>query len=288
MAILVRQLNYTYNPGTPQEVVALKDINLDVVAGSFVAIIGHVGSGKSTLVQHFNGLIRPQEGVVRVLGSEVGHRRTDLRALRRRVGLVFQYPEHQLFAETVRQDVAFGPRNMDLGEDEVQRRVEQALQAVELPLAIADRSPFSLSGGQRRRVAIAGVLAMDPDVLILDEPAAGLDPVGRREILNLVTNWHRRGKTVVLVTHDMATAAERAEQVIVMHRGSVFMHGTPRQVFAKAADLQAAGLAVPDVTRLLLALRGRGADVRGDCLTVDEAVEEIIRLRKGDRSGEDW
>lgn len=281
MAIVVRGLSYRYGVGSPREVQALRAVDLDVPAGSFTVIIGHVGSGKSTLVQHFNGLIRPQEGSVRVLGVEVGQRGVDLRTLRQRVGLVFQYPEHQLFADTVYNDVAFGPRNMGLEEAEVQRRVKQALEAVGLPPDIGGRSPFALSGGQRRRVAIAGVLAMDPEILILDEPAAGLDPVGRRSVYQLAASWHARGKTVVLITHDMAVAARWAEKVVVLHRGRVLMQGPPREVFGRAAELVEAGLAVPDVTQLLTVLQQRGIPVRSDCLTVEEAVRELNRVRGG-------
>lgn len=281
MAIVVRGLSYRYGIGTPREVQALRAIDLDVPAGSFTVIIGHVGSGKSTLVQHFNGLIRPQEGSVRVLGVDVGQRGVNLRALRQRVGLVFQYPEHQLFADTVYNDIAFGPRNMGLEEAEIQRRVQRALEAVGLPQELSRRSPFSLSGGQRRRVAIAGVLAMNPEILILDEPAAGLDPVGRRSIYELAAGWHRQGKTVVLITHDMAVAARWAQQVVVLHQGRVLMQGPPREIFQKARELAEAGLALPDVTQLLTLLRQRGAPLRTDCLTVEEAARELIRVRGG-------
>lgn len=284
MAIRVRGLTYAYHRGTPQEVPALRGVDLDVPAGTFLALVGAVGSGKSTLVQHLNGLLRPQGGQVEVLDVDVGQAPpSTLRRLRFQVGLVFQYPEHQLFAETVREDIAFGPRNMGLAEPEVEARIHRALEAVGLPPALLDRSPFSLSGGQRRRVAIAGVLAMDPQILILDEPAAGLDPRGRREMLELVARWHRRGKTVILVTHDMAAAAQ-ARQVAVMQEGRVRMAGTPREVFQQAEVLEAAGLAVPPVTQVLLGLRRRGVAVPTGCLTVEEAAGALWPLLGGDRS----
>lgn len=276
MAVRVQGLTHVYHPGTPQAVAALQGVDLHIPRGAFLAVIGPVGSGKSTFLQHLNGLLLPQEGQVQVLGVDVGRASpAKLRALRRRVGLVFQYPEHQLFAETVADDVAFGPRNMGLGSAEVAARVQAALEAVGLPPSVANRSPFSLSGGERRRAAIAGVLAMDPEILVMDEPAAGLDPGGRRAILQLLARLHRQGKTVIVATHDMAMAAERADAVAVFSHGRVVMHGPPRSVFAQAERLVAAGLAVPQVTQVLLALRVRGWPVRTDRLTVEEAADEI-------------
>lgn len=277
MAVRVQGLTHVYHPGTPQAVAALRGVDLHVPPGTFLAVIGPVGSGKSTFLQHLNGLLLPQEGRVHVLGVDVGRASPgELRALRRRVGLVFQYPEHQLFAETVADDVAFGPRNMGLDAAEVDERVQAALEAVDLPPSMASRSPFTLSGGERRRAAIAGVLAMDPDVLVMDEPAAGLDPGGRRAVVELLSRLHRRGKTVIVATHDMAMAAERADAVAVFSRGRLVMHGPPRSVFGQAPRLVEAGLAVPQVTQVLLELRNRGWPVRTDRLTVDEAADEIV------------
>lgn len=295
MALRVRGLTYVYHRGTPRQVTALRDIHLDVPAGTSLALIGHIASGKSTLVQHFNGLIRPQQGEVRVLGIDVGTASPPiLRQLRQRVGLVFQFPEYQLFAETVREDVAFGPRNMGLEEGEVEERVLAALDWVDLPRSLLDRSPFTLSGGERRRVAIAGVLAMDPEVLILDEPAAGLDPRGRRQLLQLLSRWQRgevaglhtggkaRQKTVILVTHDMATAAAWAHQVAVLHEGRLVMKGSPREIFQRVEELEKAGLSLPPVTEVLHRLRARGLPVPTDCLDVAEAAEVLWALgRKG-------
>lgn len=286
MAIHVRGLIHVYDAGTPREHVALRGVDVHVDRGSFTAVVGPIGSGKSTLVQHFNGILRPTEGHVEVLGIDVGQASpAELRRLRQRVGIVFQYPEHQLFAETVGADVAFGPRQMALHEEEVAARVDEALAAVGLPLELKERSPFSLSGGQQRRAALAGVLAMRPEVLVLDEPAAGLDPRGRREMFDLMRGWHEEGKTIIFVTHDMDAVAEWADAVIVMHRGKNVLSGPPSHVFAQDETLADIGLDVPQVTRVLLALRRRGLAVDPHRYTVEEAVEHLASLHPVPRRG---
>lgn len=267
------ELTYTYLKDTPMETQALRGVTLSIDEGEFVGIIGPTGSGKSTLIQHFNALLRPTGGTVRVSGVDVKDPKAGLRALRQQVGLVFQYPEHQLFEETVFEDVAFGPRNLSLPDDEVRDRVEDSLRAVGVdPQKFGRRSPFSLSGGEMRRVAIAGVLAMAPRVLVLDEPAAGLDPQGKAEILSRIRNLHEsRHLTVILVTHNMDEAAQLVRRLIVLNKGEVAMDGPVREVFARAEELRAMGLDVPAITDLLRRLRQRGIPVRADAVTPDEA-----------------
>lgn len=289
MPIAVRHLSFVYMAGTPMAVEALRDVSFEVEDGEFVGIIGPTGSGKSTLIQHLNGLIRPRPGTVFVDGEDVGDRRTDLRRLRLKVGLVFQYPEYQLFEETVYDDVAFGPRSMGLPADEVDRRVRRALKMMGLdPDAFARRSPFELSGGQRRRVAIAGVLALGCSKLILDEPTAGLDPGGRRDLLRLLTQLNRSGMTVLLVTHDMDELAQVARRALVMSEGRVVADAAVRELFARhRALLEEHHLDVPAPVRILYGLRERGADVRLDRLTVDEVAEEIVRWWQRTRGSAD-
>ena len=260
--------------------VAITNVSLEIEAGEFVGIIGPTGSGKSTLIQHFNGLLLPSSGKVYVDGVDLTLKDTQLRTIRQKVGMVFQYPEHQLFGETVLEDVGFGPRNGGLGEEEVIRRVRQALSYVGLDYeALKDHSPFELSGGQKRRVAIAGVLAMEPAVLILDEPTAGLDPEGREEILQEIKHlWEERGITVVLVTHSMEDVARLVGRLIVMEKGSVALDGTPVEVFRQADKLKKMGLGVPQITELMYELKARGLDVNTDIFTVEEAEEEIARV----------
>lgn len=270
-------LYHTYLKGTPMETEALRGVTLSVDEGEFVGIIGPTGSGKSTLIQHFNGLLLPTSGTVRVGGIDTAIPRADLRHIRQQVGLVFQYPEDQLFEETVTDDVAFGPRNLGLPEDEVMHRVEDALRAVGVdPAGLGKRSPFSLSGGEMRRVAIAGVLAMAPKVLILDEPAAGLDPRAKVEILGLIQAMHaQRGLTVILITHSMDEAAQMVRRLVVLDRGQVAMDGPVREIFSRADELTAMGLGIPTITDLLHRLRRQGYPVRTDALTPDEATTAI-------------
>ena len=281
MSIVIEHLNYVYMQGGPYETKALNDVSLTINDGEFIGLIGHTGSGKSTLVQHLNGLIMPSSGRVLVDGLDLADKNTDRRAIRRRVGLVFQYPENQLFEETVAKDIAFGPKNLGLDEAEIDRRVRTAMRRVALDYdRIAERSVFELSGGQMRRVAIAGVLAMEPQTLVLDEPCAGLDPRGREEILGLISDLHREsGTTIVMVSHSMDDVAALAERVIVMNHGSVVMDGTPREVFAKGEELRAIGLDVPQAVELAQKLREKGFDIPEGIYRMDEiraAVEAVI------------
>lgn len=247
MPIVIEHLNYVYMSGGPYETHALDDVSLTIGDGEFVGLIGHTGSGKSTLVQHLNGLLLPTSGTITVDGLNIADKATDRRAIRRKVGLVFQYPENQLFEETVEKDIAFGPKNLGLDDAEIDRRVRDAMRKVALDYdALHERSVFELSGGQMRRVAIAGVLAMEPRTLVLDEPCAGLDPRGREEILGLIRDLHRdTGATIVMVSHSMDDVASLAERVIVMNHGRVAMDGAPREVFSRGAELRAIGLDVP-------------------------------------------
>lgn len=281
MSIVIEHLNYVYMQGGPYETKALNDVSLTINDGEFIGLIGHTGSGKSTLVQHLNGLIMSSSGRVLVDGLDLADKNTDRRAIRRRVGLVFQYPENQLFEETVAKDIAFGPKNLGLDEAEIDRRVRTAMRRVALDYdKIAERSVFELSGGQMRRVAIAGVLAMEPQTLVLDEPCAGLDPRGREEILGLISDLHREsGATIVMVSHSMDDVAALAERVIVMNHGSVVMDGTPREVFAKGEELRAIGLDVPQAVELAQKLREKGFDIPEGIYRMDEiraAVEAVI------------
>ena len=281
MSIVIEHLNYVYMQGGPYETKALNDVSLTINDGEFIGLIGHTGSGKSTLVQHLNGLIMPSSGRVLVDGLDLADKNTDRRAIRRRVGLVFQYPENQLFEEKVAKDIAFGPKNLGLDEAEIDRRVRTAMRRVALDYdKLAERSVFELSGGQMRRVAIAGVLAMEPQTLVLDEPCAGLDPRGREEILGLISDLHREsGATIVMVSHSMDDVAALAERVIVMNHGSVVMDGTPREVFAKGEELRAIGLDVPQAVELAQKLREKGFDIPEGIYRMDEiraAVEAAI------------
>jgi energy-coupling factor transport system ATP-binding protein len=270
-------LSHVYLKGSPMETVALTGVTLSIDTGEFVGILGPTGSGKSTLIQHFNALLRPTSGVVRVAGVATNDPKADLRTIRRRVGLVFQYPEHQLFEETVYEDVAFGPRNLGLDEEGVRERVDDALRSVGIDGSkFGQRSPFSLSGGEMRRVAIAGVLAMSPQVLVLDEPAAGLDPQGKVEILNRIRELHTsRHLTVILITHSMDDAAQLTRRLIVLNKGRLAMDGSVREVFARAEELRGMGLGVPAITELVQRLRRRGLSVRVDAVTQDEAQRTI-------------
>lgn len=271
-----KQALWGNDPSSPW---ALRDVSLTVRRGEFLGLAGHTGSGKSTLVQHLNGLIRPQEGSVCALGLDLSNKK-DAAAVKAKVGVVFQYPERQLFAETVAQDVAFGPHNLGLSQDEVTRRVESSLARVGLDLAVVgDKSPFDLSGGQQRRVAFAGVLAMEPEVLVLDEPMAGLDPAARKDFLQLIGRLHREGLTVVMVSHSMDDLAQCCDRVVVMNEGAVFAEGAPAQVFARADELKSIGLGVPAAQRMALALAGAGVPLRLDRLyTVESLADELVTL----------
>ena len=278
--IRVDNLTHTYGVGTPFQRSAVEGLSLDIRRGEFLGIIGHTGSGKSTLIQHLNGLLKPSSGTIYLDGTDIWAEPKKIRSVRFRVGLVFQYPEYQLFEDTVRKDIAFGPKNMGLAADEVERRVLAALSAVGLDESVLDKSPFALSGGQKRRVAIAGVMAMEPEVLILDEPTAGLDPRGRESILQMLREYHEtRGSTVVLVSHSMEEIARNAQRIIVLSDGGVCMEGTPAEVFARADELEAVGLDVPQSTKIAAALRRRGMAVEGSIFTVD-ALERAILPKK--------
>ncbi|HIU42913.1 MAG TPA: energy-coupling factor transporter ATPase [Candidatus Ventrousia excrementavium] len=276
----VENLSHIYSAGTPFEKVAIENVTFAAQKGEIIGLIGHTGSGKSTLIQHFNGLLKPTSGRVLINGEDIHQSREMTRAARFAVGLVFQYPEYQLFEETVRRDVAFGPKNMGLEQDEIDRRVEEAVRIVGLPPEVLEASPFELSGGQKRRVALAGVFAMEPEVLVLDEPMAGLDPVGREEVFRFITGYQRKhGTTVIFVTHSMEDAARMAQRIVVMDSARILMEGTPREVFARADELTKAGLDVPQVTRVLMRLRERGIDIGADAYTTEQAAA-LIRAKK--------
>ncbi|WP_302932986.1 energy-coupling factor transporter ATPase [Ruminococcus callidus] len=279
-------LTYRYGIGTPFEKTAVDHVDLEIEAGSFVGIIGHTGSGKSTLIQHLNGLLRPTEGKVLLDGVDIWADKSKMRQMRFRVGLVFQYPEYQIFEETVAKDIAFGPRNMGLAEEEVQARVQETAAIVGLSEEILKQSPFLLSGGQKRRVAIAGVMAMRPEVLILDEPTAGLDPRGREEILQEIQAYHNQtGATILLVSHSMEDVARHAKKILVMNAGKVFCYDTVANVFRRSQELQAIGLAVPQITRICDALRAKGVPLTDDIFTVEQAKQQLLewyhRIRGG-------
>ena len=268
MPIILDKVNYTYSPGTAYEKHALKDISLTIEDGQFIGVIGHTGSGKSTFIQHLNGLMKAVSGVIYYNGENIYDKDYDLRQLRNKVGLVFQYPEHQLFETTVFQDVCFGPKNQGLSREEISQRAGEALKAVGMPEELWEQSPFELSGGQKRRAAIAGVLAMRPEVLILDEPTAGLDPKGRDEILDQVAEMHRSmHMTVILVSHSMEDVANYVDRLIVMNHGRVMLDGTPREVFRHYKELESVGLAAPQVTYLMHELRKKGLPVDADATT---------------------
>jgi len=277
--IKAENLTYTYSEGLPGAFTALKDVSLEIGRGEFVGVIGHTGSGKSTLIQHFNGLLKPTSGKVYVDGQDLWADKTLLRSFRFRVGLVFQYPEYQLFEETVEKDISFGPKNMGLSDEETDKRVRDALRFVGLSESVLALSPFDLSGGQKRRVAIAGVLAMDPEVLILDEPAAGLDPGGRAEILGQIKSYHKaRGNTVIIVSHSMEDIAKYASRVLVIKDGEVYAYGGVKEIFRMSDELETMGLSIPIVTKIMLELKRRGYAVDSSVFTVKSAVESLLPL----------
>ena len=277
-----RDLTHTYGVGTPFESDAIQQVNLTFSRGEFVGIIGHTGSGKSTLIQHLNSLLKPTSGDVLLDGRSIWSDKKFTRETRFRVGLVFQYPEYQLFEETVYQDIAFGPKNMGLTKDEIDRRVREAAGFVGIPEENLQKSPFELSGGQKRRVAIAGVIAMEPDVLILDEPTAGLDPVGREGILSNIRAYQAaKNATVIMVSHSMEEIASNVSRLIVMNHGKVAMTGAPREVFARAKELISMGLDIPQITQVFLRLRDMGVGVDTSVYTVEQALESLKKLRGG-------
>ena len=278
MSITLEHVNYVYSPGTAYEKQALKDVSLEIPQGQFVGIIGHTGSGKSTLIQHLNGLTKATSGKILYEGKNIYDEGYDMRGLRSQVGLVFQYPEHQLFEVDVLSDVCFGPKNQGRSQEECEARAKEALELVGFPEKYYKQSPFELSGGQKRRVAIAGVLAMRPKVLVLDEPTAGLDPKGRDEILDQVERLHKEtGMTVILVSHSMEDVARYVERIIVMNRGEKMLDGTPGEVFRHYKELEKVGLAAPQVTYVMHDLKERGFDLSPDATTIEEAADEIMR-----------
>lgn len=278
MSIKLEKINYIYSPGTAYEKYALKDVSLEIPQGQFVGIIGHTGSGKSTLIQHFNGLMKATSGQLYYNGENIYDEKYDMKSLRSQVGLVFQYPEHQLFEVDVFTDVSFGPKNQGLSKEECEERAREALELVGFPEKYYRQSPFELSGGQKRRAAIAGVLAMRPQVLVLDEPTAGLDPKGRDDILNQIEHLHKEtGMTVILVSHSMEDVAKYVDRLIVMNKGQKMLDGTPKEVFLHYKELEKVGLAAPQVTYIMHDLEEKGFRVRTDVTTIEEAADEIMR-----------
>ena len=281
MSIEINHLTHIYNKDTIFQKIALNDVNLKIEDGGFIGLIGHTGSGKSTLIQHLNALIAPTQGEILLDGENIHADKSKLKSVRQRIGLVFQYPEHQLFEMTIYKDVAFGPTNMGLDEEEINRRVVDALNTVGISQDLYEKSPFELSGGQKRRVAIAGILAMKPKVLVLDEPTAGLDPRGRDEILNAIKEMHEKlGITVILVSHSMEDVARLVDRIIVMYKGEVAITGTPKEVFKHVRRLEAIGLAAPQISYVFTKLKEKGFVVPDDVYTTEEATEVLYNLVK--------
>ena len=287
MSIQVKNLKHIYEKGMPNESVALEDISFEVDDGEFLGIIGHTGSGKSTLLQHLNGLLKPDEGKIIIGGVDITADDVSMVEIRKRIGLVFQYPEYQLFEETVAKDVAFGPKNLGLSQEEIDSRVKEAVTMVGLDYdQIKDRSPFELSGGQKRRVAIAGVIAMGPEVLILDEPTAGLDPKAHKDILSMIEEVHRlTGNITILVSHNMADVARLADKILVIDSGHLVVCGTPKEVFSQTEELEKVGLDLPPITRLTEELRKRGMKIEPTILSIDEAAGQIAEYLKARGNG---
>ena len=286
MSIKIENLVHVYMPKSPFEKVALDNVNIEINDNEFVALIGHTGSGKSTLIQHMNGLLKPTSGRIIVDGEDITKEGFKLTDIRKKVGLVFQYPEYQLFEETIEKDIEYGPRNLGLEQEEITRRVKNAMKMVGLDYDIyRNKSPFDLSGGQKRRVAIAGVIAMEPKILILDEPTAGLDPKGRDDILEQIKKLHTEYKmTIILVSHSMEDVGRLAQRIIVMNDGSVALEGTPAQVFKEIDTLENIGLAVPQVTYLMRALKEKGFNVSDEVYTINQGKEELLRILKKDKN----
>lgn len=283
----LKNVSYTYSSGTPFEITAIEDINLTIEKGSFVGIIGHTGSGKSTLIQHFNALLKPTTGQVLLNGKDINQSKQSAHEARFKVGLCFQYPEYQLFETTVYRDIAFGPTNMGLSEDEIKERVREAAEFVGLTDELLKKSPFELSGGEKRRAAIAGIIAMRPEVLVLDEPTAGLDPSGRKKILGMISEFRKStNSTVIIVSHSMEDVASLAEKIIVMNKGRIYKYADVHEIFTKSEELAALGLEVPPVTSIFLKLKEKGLDVNTDIYTKEQAEKELLRYLK--REGIAW
>ena len=278
----IEHLSHIYSAGTPFEKKAVDDVSFSAQRGEFIGLIGHTGSGKSTLIQHFNGLLKPTSGKIYINGEDIFQSKEMTRAARFAVGLVFQYPEYQLFEETVYADVAFGPKNMGLDKEEIDRRVRENCRIVGLSEDVLDKSPFELSGGQKRRVALAGIFAMEPEVMVLDEPMAGLDPAGCADVFRFIKEYHEKhGTTILFVTHSMEYAAQMSERIIVMDHGHILMDGTPADIFSRSEELIEAGLDVPQVTQVILELKKRGLPVDPSVYTVEQAVAQLKALKGG-------
>ena len=288
MQVILENVTHTYQPGSPFQATAIRNVNLTIEQGEFLALIGHTGSGKSTLAQHIHGLLKPTSGRVLLDGKDIHDKDFDKKEVRRRVGLVFQYPEHQLFEESVEKDIAFGPKNLGLSADEIKIRVEEALEKVNLTQdGLKEKSPFELSGGQMRRVAIAGVLAMRPEILVLDEPAAGLDPKSREDMLQLIANLHRNGTTVVMVSHAMDDVARFATRAVVMEKGTIAMTGTPEEIFQHGPQLEKMGLGVPAICKLGMLLQEKGLAFPESIFRQEEAKAALLALwKEGKRHAE--
>lgn len=281
-AVETRNLTYKYSVGTPFETTAVDNVSLTVELGEFVGVIGHTGSGKSTFIQHLNGLLKQTSGDVFINGRNIWSKDVNIKEIRFEAGLVFQYSEHQLFEETVYKDIAYGPKNMGLSEEEIDKRVHKAAEEMGLDKELLERSPFDLSGGQKRRVALAGVIAMEPKILILDEPAAGLDPAGRDKVLEKISEYHKHsGTTILLVSHSMEDIVRFADKVMVMNRGQLFCYETTDKVFSMAKELQMIGLDVPQITKLAQLLAQNGIDIGQDIYTVERAKERLLKVLKG-------
>lgn len=281
MAIKLKDVTHVYNPESPFEKEALSDVSLHIPKGQFVGLIGHTGSGKSTLIQHLNGLMKPTSGTIYINGKDIHSKEIELKDIRQEVGLVFQYPEYQLFEMSIYKDVAFGPKNMGLSEEEIKERVNTALAMVNIKEEMFEKSPFELSGGQKRRVAIAGVLAMKPDILILDELTAGLDPKGREEILDQISQMHKTlGITVILVSHSMEDVARYVDRLVVMEKGKIVLDGKPREVFNHIDQLESIGLAAPQIRYIMQRIAQKGMTIKADVLTVEEAADIIAAYLK--------
>lgn len=280
--ISLKNVTHTYGAGTPLSVSAINDINLDIDSGELVGIIGHTGSGKSTLIQHLNGLLKPTRGSVFIDGEDIWANKNKIRNVRFKVGLCFQYPEYQLFEETVFKDIAFGPKNMGLSKEDIDKSVRKAAEYVGLKPELLEKSPFDLSGGEKRRAAIAGVMAMNPKILVLDEPTAGLDPEGRKDILNMIVDYkNKTGSTVLLVSHSMEDVASVATKILVMNKSKVAMYDTVENVFSRADELVSMGLDVPQITKIFLGIAQNGFDVSTDVYTVNEGCRRLLSLLNG-------
>lgn len=287
MPITAEKLKYEYMPGTPFAQIAVKELDFTIEDGSFVGVIGHTGSGKSTLIQMLAGLIAPSSGRVLLDGEDINEKGYDKKKLRRKIGVLFQYPEYQLFEETVAKDIAFGPEKAGFNSEEVERKVRSSMELVGLAYdKFAEKSPFEISGGEKRKVAIAGILATEPSILILDEPIAGLDPQGREELMRMVRELNEKGTTIIMISHNMDDLAEYTTRVIAMYKGEVYLDGTPKEVFSRYGHLKRAGLDLPEAGKVVQLLRDRGIDIEREIITKDMLIEELKKLLKGEEKND--